>query len=505
MISQSEGEIETIDIDNCLEHSDKTGFECNCQTDAVRLANPPQPKLRNSHSAQINESPALGSPVPQAILPFVWDFTTGVEYESAGRQVPKSSKVLRDDLAPLMFVLAAPTDIVLVTKRPRKKFLASLVTVGFQNLPHFQLRPLTKGLSIAGLRSYGLPGNHLRRSNVVKYRAISTPRPRADANLFHAQNHGSNEHKLHQHQEYQTEHKRKVANRIPQDRIKNIYKANVQLKNNVCDSEEGDISNNCDVYVCRSMEEIDAAAALFKNNVVIKAEFSSAGQGCRFKWGPSMTDTNRKKNYSNTKTKNGDKINLVRQWAKNRLKQDGCVTVEEKWKIELELSAEFLYGKWNGVSLQLTNHGRWCGQYLGKPVELIRSRSKSNTGKHIHSLENKKVVTKSNNKTTIKTSSLHMCFNAVDKQQACTKSKISKEVFDFVFLNQAVQKKLFPLNIPATCGAPFGTCGADVAIVKNCEGDLEVCFLTTYSFSTSYSRLLSEYLKSYQCIIHIQK
>jgi len=62
--------------------------------------------------------------------------------------------------------------------------------------------------------------------------------------------------------------------------------------------------------------------------VVIKSEYSSGGQGVRWRWDGA-----------------------TKEWAVNRLRQDGCVTVEPFYDIVTEVSGEFLYGFWNGVSM----------------------------------------------------------------------------------------------------------------------------------------------------------
>jgi hypothetical protein len=80
-----------------------------------------------------------------------------------------------------------------------------------------------------------------------------------------------------------------------------------------------------DVAVCRSEAEIDAAVARFSpegnGKVVIKAEYSSSGQGVRWRWDDA-----------------------TRAWARNRLRQEGCVTVEPWLEIVNEFSGEFLNG-----------------------------------------------------------------------------------------------------------------------------------------------------------------
>ena len=108
----------------------------------------------------------------------------------------------------------------------------------------------------------------------------------------------------------------------------------------------------------------------------------------------------------------------------NRLKQDGCVTVEPWMEIACELSGEFLLGFWNGISTVQVEHGIWRGQWLGPELE-----------------------------------------------------RMTPEVYDFVFTQRAVEKALCALGVPAACGQP--TCGMDVAIVRDAAapGGLTVRFL----------------------------
>lgn len=154
-----------------------------------------------------------------------------------------------------------------------------------------------------------------------------------------------------------------------------------------------------DVAVCCTIEEVREAVERFGPKVVLKAEFSSGGQGLRWRW-------------------DGE----TESWTKNRLRQDGKVTVEPFMDIVTELSGEFLYGHWNGVSVVLVEHGMWRGQWLGDEREVM-----------------------------------------------------SDEVYDFVFTQKQVEKKLCAMDVPSRCGMPC--CGLDLAIVRTAAGGLEVRLL----------------------------
>ena len=93
--------------------------------------------------------------------PWVYRFNPGVEIEAAGRPLPGAVQDLRRDLAALPHVLASSDDIVLAPKQ-RVAFLRHLQEGGFV-LPEF--RPaLPEDRPVAGLRPFGEPGEHLRRS-----------------------------------------------------------------------------------------------------------------------------------------------------------------------------------------------------------------------------------------------------------------------------------------------------------------------------------------------------
>lgn len=256
---------------------------------------------------------------------FLYSFLPGIEAEAAGRGVTEANKVLRRDLAALPLVLARSNDIVLAPPQ-RPEFLESLRWHGFTDLPEFREKVPKERKRTIGHRPFGTPGEHLRRSNVARFRE--------------------------------------------------------------------------DVAVCRSIEEVEAAVQRFGPRVVIKSEFSSSGQGVRWRWEP-----------------------VTESWARNRLRQDGAVTVEPWMDIVVELSGEFLDGEWAGVSVVAVEHGIWRGQWLGDPLE-----------------------------------------------------KMSQEVYDFVFVERRVERALRAIDLPAACGIP--TCGMDVAIVRRpADGALEVRFL----------------------------
>lgn len=158
-----------------------------------------------------------------------------------------------------------------------------------------------------------------------------------------------------------------------------------------------------DVAVCRSESEIDAAVERFGPVVVIKAEFSSSGQGVRWRWDEA-----------------------TRAWARNRIRQEGCVTVEPWMEIVNEFSGEFLNGCWNGVSVVNVQHGIWRGQWLGDPL-----------------------------------------------------LRMSREVYDFVFEQRAIENALRPIH-EGPDGPPHGlaTWGMDVAVVRRPDtGALELRYL----------------------------
>ena len=347
----------SIDVESSVRASgDSLKFPASWSSDAVQRDSPHVPDVVGDDGT---------------ILPWVYLFNAGIEAEAAGRDAPLSSVILRRDLATLPFVLAKSTDIVLAPQQ-RPAFVESLKRAGFSDIAQF-LPEIPKGRQVAGHRPFGLAGEHIRRSNVVKLRQVPPLRPCGEP--------------------------------VPEPSKPAVVE----------DEPTSRIPPNADVTICRSLEDIDAAVAHFGPRIVIKAEFSAAGQGCRFQW---------------------DKT--TRRWAANRLRQDGCVTVEQFMDIELEVSGEFLNGDWNGCSLQLVDHGRWCGQYLGDPRLLRHPLSKD--------------------------------ANSAPGADRLGPQVISDEVYDFVYQQHAVERKLLPLNVPGNSRAPHGTCGCDVAIVRRPEG-----------------------------------
>lgn len=258
----------------------------------------------------------------------VHSFGSGIEIESAGRAINKGAIVLREDLSMLPFVLASKNDIVL-TRIPRPEFLQQLTDrLGLVDFPLFVTdmeAAQACGRPIAGVRPFGVAGEHMRRSNIAKYRD--------------------------------------------------------------------------DVAVCVTMEQIEAAVLLHGPKVVIKSEYSSGGQGIRWRWDEA-----------------------TKGWAQNRLRQDGCVTVEPFFEIVTEVSGEFLYGRWNGCSMVIVEYGMWRGQWLGDPRAIM-----------------------------------------------------SEEVYDFIYIQRQVEKTMVALNVPERCG--FETCGMDIAIIRDGEGKLCVRLL----------------------------
>lgn len=99
--------------------------------------------------------------------PWVYSFEGGIEIEAAGRNPNKAVRTLRADLAALPHLLARADDIVLAPEQ-RPAFLLQLQEAGFE-LPEF--RPtIPRARIIAGLRPFGVAGDHLRRSAVTALR-----------------------------------------------------------------------------------------------------------------------------------------------------------------------------------------------------------------------------------------------------------------------------------------------------------------------------------------------
>lgn len=222
-----------------------------------------------------------------------------------------------------------------------------------------------------------------------------------------------------------------------------------------------------DVRVCRTLEEVVAAAASFccgescssstSSNVgadgsgdgggegqgrqhtcpqqlrraVLKAEFSTSGQGVRVvslgadravaapsssldSGGPAVGA------HSCGQGEGEGDSSLVgalcaadAQWATNCLRRDGVLTVEP-WLDEIicEVSGEWLDGTWCGVTQFDAPHMRWGGT-------------------HLHAWE---------------------------------RGKVTDELHQFVCVDKAVEALIEPLDVPGTCGS--STCGLDCAIVR---------------------------------------
>ena len=101
------------------------------------------------------------------------------------------------------------------------------------------------------------------------------------------------------------------------------------------------------------------------------------------------------------------------QWATNCLRRDGVLTVEP-WLDEIicEVSGEWLDGTWCGVTQFDAPHMRWGGT-------------------HLHAWE---------------------------------RGKVTDELHQFVCVDKAVEALIEPLDVPGTCGS--STCGLDCAIVR---------------------------------------
>lgn len=274
---------------------------------------------------------------------YVHFFGCGIESESAGRALNKGAILLRNDLSIIPYSIADKNDIVLAPP-PRPEFVKHLRDkLGIVDLPSFMEdmdAVAASGRKIAAVRPFGIAGDHMRRSNIAKYRE--------------------------------------------------------------------------DVSVCTTLEEIIHAVELYGPKVVLKSEYSSGGQGIRWRW---------------------DKA--TEGWALNRLRQDGCITVEPYFEIVTELSGEFLYGLWNGIAIVCVEHGMWRGQWLGDE-----------------------------------------------------RAMMSEEVYDFVYKQRQVQNKLESLNLPESCGFP--NCGMDVAIIRNNEGNLDIKLLECNA-RTNMVRIICSY------------
>ena len=99
---------------------------------------------------------------------WVYSYNCGIEAEAAGRAPNKGIMTLRHDLATLPFLLAGSNDIVLAPPQ-RPEFLQSLKMAGFSKLPIF-IEKVPSDRAVSGYRPFGTPGDHIRRSNIAKYR-----------------------------------------------------------------------------------------------------------------------------------------------------------------------------------------------------------------------------------------------------------------------------------------------------------------------------------------------
>ena len=121
-----------------------------------------------SWRAALAKSRAMWQGVEETPPAWVYSYNAGVEVEAAGRPPAKNWLTLRRDLAALPWLLAGPHDVVLAPPQ-RPAFLAALRASGAHGLPDF-LPAVPAGRAIAGHRPYGVPGEHLRRSLVARWR-----------------------------------------------------------------------------------------------------------------------------------------------------------------------------------------------------------------------------------------------------------------------------------------------------------------------------------------------
>ena len=131
------------------------------------LASCGEPKIRVARAA-LAKSGAMAQSDEETPPAWVYSYNAGVEVEAAGRSPAKNWLTLRRDLAALPWLLAGPHDVVLAPPQ-RPAFLAALRASGAHGLPDF-LPAVPAGRAIAGHRPYGVPGEHLRRSLVARWR-----------------------------------------------------------------------------------------------------------------------------------------------------------------------------------------------------------------------------------------------------------------------------------------------------------------------------------------------
>ena len=118
--------------------------------------------------AALAKSRAMAQSDEETPPAWVYSYNAGVEVEAAGRPPTKNWLTLRRDLAALPWLLAGPHDVVLAPPQ-RPAFVAALRASGAHGLPDF-LPAVPAGRAIAGHRPYGVPGEHLRRSLVARWR-----------------------------------------------------------------------------------------------------------------------------------------------------------------------------------------------------------------------------------------------------------------------------------------------------------------------------------------------
>lgn len=122
--------------------------------------------------------------------------------------------------------------------------------------------------------------------------------------------------------------------------------------------------------------------------VVIKEEFSSAGLGVRLVTTVPLLSADEgtvaaaaEAAHATADPSSGAheplpallaKGTATERWVEKCLRRDGVVTVEPWLPIAAEFSAEWLDGRWNGLSQCLVDeHMRYQGQYLGHPLDRL--------------------------------------------------------------------------------------------------------------------------------------
>lgn len=320
---------------------------------------------------------------------WVYSFNVGVEAEAAGRSPTKSFQELRRDLAALPWVLAGSNDVVLAP-RQRPEFLDTLRAAGVTNLPEFEPQlSRERRETIEGYRPYGVAGSHLRRSAVARYRDDVTVCHTLDdvraAIALHGGLHGGGVR----------------GRRRGGGRGKMIGNGKVVLKSEFSSSGLG-----VRVYA------VDAAAAPARAPAARHPAAAAAEEGvARQPTTPPPPIT----------LEDGS---ADERWVTNCLRRDGSLTVEPWYNLAAEVTAEWLDGRFIGVSQCIVRDMRWEGQWLGDDP---------------------------------------------------TEGGMDAEVADFVFGEDGrvggVERALEALRVPETCGT--ATCGVDVAIVREEEEEYE--------------------------------